>query len=152
MAQRSKITGAAELEKVLKKLPDRVAKKVVFGALRAGAGVIRREAKRLAPVASGLLKKEIRIFRPGKRSDTKRVKGLNTGSNLLIGTSGRAPHGHLVEFGTHEMAAQPFLRPALDHQAGHALARMGQILGKGVEREARRLAGPYAKSGLKRRR
>ena len=49
---------------------------------------------------------------------------------------------------------RPFLRPAFDQTKGKALAAMGKAMGRGLEREAKKLAGPFAKSGLgaKRRR
>lgn len=40
----------------------------------------------------------------------------------------KAPHGHLVEFGTSKMAAKPFLRPAYD--------RVGAAIEAGRERMA----------------
>ena len=144
MPSKSKVTGVKELQKVLKRLPDRVARKVVAGALRSGATVIRREARRLAPVDTGLLRKSLIIKRPKGPAARRNV--------VLIGTSRKAPHGHLFEFGTVRMAARPFLRPAIEGKHGEALARMGQMLGRGVAREATRLAGSYAKSGLKARR
>ena len=38
------------------------------------------------------------------------------------------------------MKAEPFLRPALDEGGDEAIRKIGQTMGKGVEREARALA------------
>lgn len=77
------------------------------------------EAKRLVPVLTGALKRSITYTMPegGSRSHTRVV---------LIGfkppVSRRA---HITEFGTKRSAAKPFLRPALDGQAGKAITAMG---------------------------
>lgn len=37
------------------------------------------------------------------------------------GEKGNTPHWHLIEMGTEQMRAQPFLRPALDESIGEAI-------------------------------
>lgn len=159
MASKVRIEGARELEGVLKKLGPRVAKKVVLGALRSGGNIIRREAKRLVPVESGELRDSIIVASERQR---KRTTG-----NVVIGPRKGVNYGHLVEFGTaphtitvkdakslgesgqfgtvvhHPGAvAHPFLRPAFDAKGDEALNKVGEMLGRGVEREALKLAGP----------
>jgi HK97 gp10 family phage protein len=49
----------------------------------------------------------------------------------------KAPHGHLIEFGTSRTPAYPFIRPAFDH-IGRAIKagqermseRLGEVTGK----------------------
>lgn len=48
-------------------------------------------------------------------------------------------HGHLNEFGTAKMAAQPFMRPALEEQQGPAMAR-ARAAGPAIERAYTELA------------
>jgi len=135
MAQTVKfnIRGAKEMERVLKKLGPQTAARVGDKSLRAGAKVIVDEAKRLAPVLYGDLRKSIAVG-PGKSSDPgERV--------VLIGFKRpESAIAHLVEFGTAHSPAQPFMRPAMDTRAGEALDAMGEIMAKGITAEAAKLA------------
>jgi HK97 gp10 family phage protein len=59
---------------------------------------------------------------------------------------GQAFWGMFLEFGTRNMQAQPFVRPALDAESGRAVREIGKALGRGVEREAKKLAGSYKRA------
>ena len=128
-----KITGAKELEQTLKEMGPKIAVRIGDKALREGARVIVREAKRLAPRRTGALRKSIaavkgRDPRPEMRS-------------VVVGFKkpGRR-YAHLVEFGTSRAAAQPFLRPALDTQAKEALNTITEVLAEGILRQSWRKA------------
>jgi len=90
------------------------------------------------------------IGQVGVRSPDKSKLTRTVGA--LKGAGKKGFHAHLIEFGTVKMAARPFIRPAFDQTKGEALKVMGKELGKGVEKAARKLAGSFAKSGLKTRR
>jgi HK97 gp10 family phage protein len=45
------ISGLSDLEKVLNDFPDKLAKNILIGGVRAGANIIRTEARYLSPVA-----------------------------------------------------------------------------------------------------
>ncbi|ATQ75087.1 hypothetical protein CR152_11555 [Massilia violaceinigra] len=133
----SNIRGGRELSALLSTLPAKLEKNVMRSALRAGAVVIREEAKANVPVDQGLLKKSIRVSTGAKR-------GVLTAT---VKAGGRmAPHAHLVEYGTrpHKIEPtnaealsisgtpfrsvehpgarpQPFMRPALDATAPQAI-------------------------------
>lgn len=152
-----RITGAKEMEKVLKQLPDHIARRVLKSAVMAGAKVIQDEAIANAPIGTrektdwkgrkvgpGILKRSIKRFEI-KESDHSVTIGIG------IKKGSRAFYGRFLEFGTSKLAARPWLRPAFDTKAPEALAKMGKALGKGIERAAKKLAGPYLKSGLRRR-
>lgn len=128
-------TDIDKLLKILDKLPTVVAKKVVRNAARAGANVIKKEAKELAP------------FNPKRKSGihlkdgiiVRRLEGEN--DVFRIGTiSKEVPHGHLQEFGTMDHRPHPFLRPAVDTKIGEATQKVNQILDRGINREMRKLA------------
>ena len=55
---RSQIQGFKELDKVLKVLPGRLAERELTGATRAGANVIRKEARARAPRGGALANRE----------------------------------------------------------------------------------------------
>jgi len=146
---RTRIQGAKELDRVLKRLPERVARNVLRGAVRKGAKVIEDEIRRRTPVgATGNLKAS--ITQRGVRQVDKRTLTRQVGS--FKGGKFKGYHAHLVEFGTVKMSARPFIRPAIDSTNIEALAVMGKELGKGIEKAAAKLAGSFAKSGLRRTR
>lgn len=150
-----KIRGLGRLSKRLAELPVKVQKRVLPKVVRAGANMVRDEARRLVVRRSGALAKTIKV---------RRVK---TGSSLnvvmAVGTNARI--GHLIEFGTapHVIKpkrkkavsygpeqiygavkhpgtpAQPFLRPAFDRKVRHVTWRMRAKLQEEIEREARAL-------------
>lgn len=148
-----KLIGAKEIEALLKQMPERIAKKVTVGALRAGAGVIARQARanvRANPsIDSGLLARNI-TSRARKRSKKgaavvsvgiarKAAQVVRKGRTKATKAS-PSRYAHLVEFGTEHSRAEPFLRPALDEKGSEAIARIGEAMGKGIAREARKLA------------
>ena len=163
-AQGVRLHGAREMEAVLKQLPDYIAKRVVVGALRQAAQPILDEARRLAPVGQeskgrvrlrrtksgkvsisnyGKLKLNLRIVNvPDKKTEHSATVAVSVG---------KAFWGMFLEFGTRHMLKQPFMRPAFEAKKFEALNRLGEALGEGIEKAAKKLAGPYLKSGLKRR-
>lgn len=143
MARKSQILGASALDKVLGQLPGEIGEAVLQRALRKGAALIVRAARKRVPVRSGELKRAIAVNK-GRRKKAER---------LLIGF--RKPHSrraHLTEFGTSTQPAQPFIRPAVEEQGQAAIDAIGEALGKEIDKAASKLAGPYAQSGLARRR
>lgn len=124
--------NTGEITELLQKLPSKIKEKVTRNAVAAGARIIREEAKVLVPYDTGRLRDSIY---------NKRVKGTNDIQKIGV-LSGRkgAPHGHLVEFGTVNQPAQPFLRPAYLSQKGAVQRKMIMILGNGILRESRKLA------------
>jgi HK97 gp10 family phage protein len=142
--------GVDQLVKNLKDSGPQIARKVGDSGLRAGARVIVKEAKRLAPKgATGDLRKSITaiIARPEKE-DTRVAK---------IGwkppVSRRA---HFSEFGTSKTPAKPHLRPAMDSQAGAALEAMRDQMArdlnkaewKSLVRAFRNLVDTYVDEGI----
>lgn len=146
------IEGAAELERVLKRLPDKIGRQVLEGSLRSGARIIAKEARKRVPVRTRELQKSITVGAArgrGRRGKLGRVKPGEVVVGFKRPVSARA---HLTEFGTRHSRAQPFLRPALISKGSAAIDAIGKALGKRIEKAAVKLAGPLAKSGLLRRR
>lgn len=144
----SRLIGAAEIEEVLKQLPDRLARQVTGQALRAGGAIIVKHAKqKLASngsIDTGALQKAVTV-KSGQQG--KAQVGIRRIS-MTVTRKGRskpekvspARYAHLVEFGTKHSAAEPFLRPALDEGGEEAIRKIGEMMGRGAEREARALA------------
>lgn len=76
----------------------------VQGELRTLAGDIQRDAKRLAPVRTGRLRRGITI---------EEITDLRTGlEGFAIGWNDKAFYGQMVEFGTEHDPPKPHLVPA----------------------------------------
>lgn len=96
-------------------------------AAQAGAQVLYDEVLRRVPVSKKPRKRKGRIIQPGAlRSSIYQVFSQDNSdekrSTYHVSWNRRkAPHGHLVEFGTARSAATPFLRPAFDAKRDAAL-------------------------------
>lgn len=133
--QRLELEGLRELERGLKVLPGVVAQKVLQSALRAGAKVIAKEVDRRVPVRTGLLQSSIRVKKIRVRPRSKISVLFVVGPNVR-----KAPHAHLVEFGTAGgVRPQRFLELSFAAASRPALAVIQQRTRKGIEREAKRL-------------
>ena len=145
------IRGGRELAQVLSTLAPKLEKNIMRAALRAGAAVIREEAKANVPVLEGKLKKSIKV--------SAKVKAGKIMASVKVG--GRlAPHAHLVEFGTrpHKIEPKnagalsiagvayrsvdhpgarpnPFFRPALDAKSGDAVAAVAAKIRERLTKE-----------------
>jgi HK97 gp10 family phage protein len=156
--ERSTIRGAKELDAVLKKLPPAIAKKVLPGAVMTGAQVVRRAAKARAPDSGApakLRKRKATAKNYGKLKDNiiarRDRRDMSASVTVRVGI-GRAFWGIFSEFGTSKQSARPWFRPAWEESKRRALDAIGKSLGRRLEKAAVRLAGPFAKSGLARRR
>jgi len=153
------ITGLADLERRLLDFPDKLARNILGGAIRAGAVVIQREARLRAPVSDaphvliskrskgmklkgkqymgtwimpGNLRRNIKV-RPAPRKNRTRAEPIE----YWVYVSGKtAWYWKFVEFGTKKMSAKPFLRPAFDNQKGVALKAIRDYLAARIEKEA----------------
>jgi HK97 gp10 family phage protein len=73
MAETITIHGLRDVQRKLYSYSQQLGDRVVLGALRQGANVVRKQAQENAPVKTGLLKRSIRVSRSkihnGKKSD-----------------------------------------------------------------------------------
>lgn len=92
------IIGGRELDAFLQTLAPKVEKNIMRAALRAGANVFLKEVRVNIPVVDGDLLASTRV---STRSQRGRVS-----ASLKIGGK-RAPHAHLVEFGTKPHVIEP---------------------------------------------
>lgn len=135
-----RIRGLAELQAALDSLPAKIEQNIMRGALRAGAVVLRDEAKAGVPKQSGDLRDSIRVSVRAKRG---------TVTSRVIAGNKDAFYAHMVEMGTaahiikgpstlggrvlsnieHPGARKnPFLRPALDNNATAAIERAREYI------------------------
>ena len=131
-----KLTGLDELDRAVKKLPQRLQRRVLNTALRASGRVIQKRAKSLAPVKSGVLRRSI-VVRTGKARKGSATVFVTTTKGK--GEKNDAWYAHLVEFGTKLVRARPFLRPAFDETQKEQLDAIGQTLAAGIIKETAKL-------------
>lgn len=148
-----KVRGLDEVEEVLDQLPDRVSRNVLTASLRLGARVIAKAAAenlRASPsVDSGLLSVSITSRARRKSKGGRAVVSVGAARKAVqVRRKGRAEsvkavpsrYAHLVEFGTKNMPAEPFMRPALDEKAVEAIRVIGEAMAKRIDAEAAKLA------------
>jgi HK97 gp10 family phage protein len=152
----TKIDGLKELDDLLKDLPDRVARRQLVGALRAGAGSLQKEVIANAPDSP-------KIHKFGDLRENIKVRFIRATQRNAVAvavTTGRAFYAHWVEFGREavrvvkkkvlsdgkqffgtEVAAQPprpFMRPAFDTKGRQIIDTIVKRLKAGIEREYKR--------------
>lgn len=101
------VRGSSELRRNLNRLRGNERRQAQRDGLDAGARIVETHAKVYCPVDTGTLRNSIMVDEV-------------TPERAVI-----APHtdyAEHVEFGTSRMAAQPYMRPALDQHEGEILA------------------------------
>lgn len=138
------MTGLRELGVAMKELDSRVQKRIARSATAAGARVIANEAKKLVPVDTGNLKKNIRTAnlkpnQPGLQETAVgvRVKGKKDDS---------AYYFRFLEFGTAHMAPRPFLRPAFETKKQEAAGKIKDQLAKRLDAEAKKIGATIGRA------
>lgn len=140
------IKGLRELAKALNELPDRVARNGLRVAVYAAAKVVRDEAKRRTPMATGTLRRAVIMKHIPELSGRARQtffvtvrhgkKYRNQGKKKNL--SQDAWYWRFVEFGTSKMPARPFLRSALEAKRHEAVYAMKERLAQRIEEEAKK--------------
>lgn len=142
------IKGGKELDKLLQRLPVEVETKILRNGLAAGAAVIRDEARALAPIKSGRLRRAIKTSRNTNKNEGMVIAKVKLDRRYaFIGRFieyGVAAHQIFVRDGKKGLvidgvnvgkqvwhpghAPRPFLRPALDARAGDAVKAVAEYL------------------------
>jgi HK97 gp10 family phage protein len=92
MSQTIKL-DAKDLLKSLKKLPIKVQDKVIHKVVRSSANLIKNDAKKNAPVDTGMMKSKI---------GTRKASKINRKGGLVYIVNVKSPVHHLIELGTAE--------------------------------------------------
>lgn len=148
-----KVSGLAEIDRKLRLLPQRIGNNAMRRSLRKGANVIRDIAKANAkqiddPDTSESIAKNIAVASGGKRREREaggllmRV-GVRGGARPTRGDNG-APGGNttywrLVEYGSSQAKAQPFMRPAMASGATKAFSVTAAAMNTEIDKELRKL-------------
>ena len=128
------VTGVNDLLKKMRKLPERVQKNVLTGAIRAAATSLKKEAQAKVPRNTGDLRKSIKVV---KRKSKDRNIIIFSVAPLLKETHGFLAHFH--EFGTSKMAASPFMRPAFENKGEDTIEVGKKYIAKKIDKEVAKL-------------
>lgn len=152
MADVIQVKGLDGVLRVMRELPEHVAKKWLRGAVVKGARAVRDEARHLAPVDTGRLRRNIIIkyinersnsqrvtyyvlVRSGKRFQKMRVRGKRGQGGQTVDND--AFYWRFLEFGTAKMSARPFMRAAFEHKRYEALGLITDFLRDGIDQSVR---------------
>lgn len=108
----ARMSGADEIERALARLERRARGQVLGSATRAAAAVLRKEARRLAPRDTGVLRKAVAV-----RTNRRERNAVS----LTMGLRPEGFHGIFAEFGTSTQEARPFMRPAFQAKSKDAV-------------------------------
>lgn len=147
MADGVKIEGLRELQYALNELGSRVARNSLRRAVSSGAAVIRDEARNLAPVDTGEMKRDIQIKRERNEKGVMSARYsvfVRSGKKSRLAGRGRnvnkdSFYWRFVEFGTAKMAAKPFMRPAFQMKKESAVQAIQDVLEQSIRTEAQGL-------------
>lgn len=143
MKLRGKMSGEKALNRKLSRLKEAVNRRVLRKAVTAASKPVLKEAKAKAPKETGLLKKSL-----GRRTKTYRnsgtavaVVGPREGFKKEVTVNGKTEvrnpvkYAHLVEYGTIQTAAHPFLRSAWEGTKAVARSAMVKAIEDGIDKE-----------------
>jgi len=135
----ARLIGGKELEEVLKKLPEKVNKRILNSAARLAAKPLIKSARRKVPKRTRNLEKSIGTRIKGRTGNQSvAMIGPQTGKRRRYD----GWYAHFVEFGVSgisrkkkkryrvDVAAKPFMRPAYDETKGEMQKEYGNYVGK----------------------
>lgn len=159
MTNSVQVLGLEQLESNIAQLNKKVAKVIIVDALKAGAVIIRDEARLRAPMGTVPHKFKERgaviTVKPGNLK--KKIKEKKrTGRNVSMGTiqyiiplDGRAFYGRFQEWGWKAkggryIPGKRFLESAYQAKDTEALDEISKLLGEGIEQAAQQLSNQNA--------
>jgi len=121
------VQGTKDLIKKLQTLKNTHARAAIRKGTRAGAKIVQAKAQDLAPLKTGLLKKEIKV-----RSLRRSRRWIGTMiRNAFRGT--QAFYGAFLEYGTKFIKARQFMKQAADQEGSRALDKAMAVIKSEVE-------------------
>lgn len=151
-----KMLGDKELERQLAKLPEASQKKPVRSAMRGSNNRLKKAIVAAAPVATGKLKAALVAtkVKSGRRSRSylqsiwplPRRELLGIPQDTTEKKQGYYPTA--VEYGTKTCPPQSYVRATVNAMHDAEVAKISDDIGKGIIREAKRLAGKGIKVKL----
>jgi len=143
-----KIEGVKELaDALVEELPKATATNIQKRALKEAADPIEADAKRNAPVRTGLLQRRIDV---GTKLTARQKSQNNKESKVEVYIGPPSMTRAIVaEFGSIHQAPHPFMRPAWDANKRSAFDGIKKILEDEIEKARQRIARKAAKLAAK---
>lgn len=151
MSAKMTFQGGRELERALKELGEKESTKIGNRVMRAATKRMFQEIRDRAPVGTQPTRRTRRkkngqqvvadygrLTSPGNLKFRKLPKKPGSTEISFMVTTGNAFWGLFLEFGTAEMRAYPFIRPTFDREVVPTLNFIGDELGKGIVKSARK--------------
>ena len=136
MAVEFEIHGVDEINKALKKMPVQLAKKVVTSSLREGAKIIQKEARNLAPLKTGRLRRAIKV-KSSKIHNKPRLGRFGVYIKINPGKKRDdrqgAYYGRFVDGGTKRMRPRMFMSRSYDTKTKQAVAFFIKASERGID-------------------
>lgn len=121
----------AKLQDKLQALSAKIAKKAMSKAARKAMSIVRDEVKADAPVDTGDLKANVTLRTSARKNGIVYARvGIKGGAKANPDTP---YYFRMVEFGTQDMPAKPFMRPALENSAQQILDIVVRELSEALE-------------------
>ena len=140
MKLRMELHGFKDLEKQLKKLPDKVGNKVLQSSVRGAMKIGLKAVKDAAPRNDGLISEVSQQYGPlHKNIKLQTIRGAKKrgGRGIRLSTT-MAFWGYFYEKGTRYQPARPWLEPAFLAVVDNIMSDLKDRIGKGIEKEAQR--------------
>jgi HK97 gp10 family phage protein len=135
VAVKTQLAGFRETREALQDLSKTVQRNVGRRALRVPAEIIADATRALAPVSSRPDNPT-----PGSLRASVSVVNAKARSGAAVAVLVEDPAAVPNEYGTSKMAAQPFMRPAINANEARCIAAFGQAIKPEVERAAAKAA------------
>ncbi|TVQ59916.1 MAG: hypothetical protein EA379_09555 [Phycisphaerales bacterium] len=136
-----RVEGLREIDRALKQLDQRVAKRILRRAVKIAAEPPLHAVRSNAPMDTGLYVSQINV-RTRVRRWRNRKGAAVTAMVEAKSRSGKtdAFYGAFLEYGTSRMPADPHFRPAFEMTKEESRRILLRELSNGLEREAKRVA------------
>lgn len=132
-----RLEGAKEMLRTLEAADEKLASRTLGKALRRGSAPVLADMKRLASRETGALRDSLTVAFRGKKANRYAVLGPDKNAVYITPKGRRRPsrYAHLVENGhSGTVAANPFIRPAVDQNHERVIDIMADTIKTDLER------------------
>ncbi|MBT8046401.1 MAG: HK97 gp10 family phage protein [Pontiella sp.] len=131
--------GDKDLQRKLKRLEIKTQRAIVRPSMKKSMVQVKDKAQELAPVKTGKLRDSIKQGRQRTRRGITRASVVTgTRQELGIAPDARGFYPAAHEYGSKNQPARSYLRRALSELKGQVLGQLADLIGKGIEREAKK--------------
>lgn len=130
--------GDKKLERKLKRMALATQRKIVRAGINKAMKQVKDRAKELVPVDTGKLRDSIKQKRRTRRGISRAMVVTGTREELGIGANERGFYPAVLEYGTRDRTARPYLRAALAEKSGQVIDDAAAHIKQGIEDVAKK--------------